>query len=73
MGRGRSTDNGSNWTYNRPVAVEPGQGRGNLATNGSWIMAVWPDIRSGPHIRYSLWRDETLPEQTSNASAQSGS
>jgi hypothetical protein len=66
-----SRDNGTTWTYNQPVAPDTGQGHGNLAVNGNWIMAVWPDIRGGPHIRYALRRDESLREQTPLAPAQS--
>lgn len=53
-----SHDGGTTWTYNRPVATESGQGHGNLAVNGNWIMAVWPDVRGGAHIRYMLLADE---------------
>lgn len=59
-----SRDNGTTWIYNQPVAAEAGQGHGNLAVNGNWIMAVWPDTRGGPHLRYSLWRDEPLPKHS---------
>jgi hypothetical protein len=63
-----STDNGTTWTYNRPISPDAGQGHGNLAVNGDWIMAVWPDIRGGPHIRYALWRDQVTVEKEVSAS-----
>jgi hypothetical protein len=50
-----SRDRGQTWTFNRPVAVEPGQGHGDLGVNREWIMLVWPDLRGG--IRYTLLRD----------------
>lgn len=52
-----SRDDGATWIFNHPVADEAGQGHGNLAVQGNWIMAVWPDIRGGPHVRYTLLRD----------------
>jgi hypothetical protein len=48
---------GEEWTLNQPVAAEPGQGHGNMAVNGEWAMLVWPDIRGGAHVRFSLLRD----------------
>jgi hypothetical protein len=29
----------------------------SAAVNGEWAMLVWPDIRGGPHVRFSLMRD----------------
>jgi hypothetical protein len=52
-----SRDQGRTWTLNQPVASESGQGHGNMAVRGEWIMLVWPDIRGGAHVRYSLIRD----------------
>lgn len=49
-----SNDAGRTWTFNQPVATEPGQGHGNLAVNGGWVMLVWPDIRERGGIRYSI-------------------
>jgi hypothetical protein len=50
-----SRDLGRTWTFNRPLAEEPGQGHGDLATNGDWVMLAWPDVRGG--IRYTVMRD----------------
>ena len=52
-----SGDGGKIWTYNHPLAAEPGQGHGDLAANGNTVLAVWPDIRGGGHRRYSLLED----------------
>lgn len=52
-----SRDLGQTWTLNQPVAPEPGQGHGNLAANGDWVMLVWPDIREPAGLRYALLRD----------------
>ena len=52
-----SRDGEATWTLNQPVAKQPGQGHGNLAANGEWVMRVWPDLRDGAHVRYSLIRD----------------
>lgn len=57
-----SRDGGNTWTYNRALTVEPGQGHGDLAVNGNMVLAVWPDIRGGKHLRYSLLRDEFLTQ-----------
>ena len=52
-----SRDGGKTWTYNQPLAAAPGQGHGDLAVNGNTVLAVWPDIRGGAHLRYSLLND----------------
>jgi hypothetical protein len=52
-------DDGRTWTFNQPVAAESGQGHGNMAVNGTWVMLVWPDIRGGAHLRHSLLREQT--------------
>ena len=60
----RSSDDGRTWTFNVPLAADPGQGHGNLAVNSTWIMVVWPDIRGGPHLRYSLLEDVRPPHDS---------
>jgi hypothetical protein len=50
-----SRDLGRTWTFNQPVAAHSGQGHGDLAVNGAWVMIAWPDVRGG--IRNTLMRD----------------
>src|SRR5690606_37056979 len=52
-----SRDGGKTWTYNQPLAAEPGQGHGDLAANGNTVLVVWPDIRGGQHLRYALFEE----------------
>ena len=52
-----SGDGGQTWTAHRVTADESGQGWGNIAANGSWVMMVWPDNRAGKTLRYNLILD----------------
>lgn len=53
-----SRDKGRSWITTIPVTSDTtGQGHGNVAVNGNAVMMVWPDMRDGLHVRYSLYRD----------------
>jgi hypothetical protein len=54
---GISTSRANVAILDQPVAEAPGQGHGNMAVRGKWVMLVWPDIRNGAHVRYSLLHD----------------
>jgi hypothetical protein len=49
-----STDNGDSWKTPQKMGTGSGQGHGNLAVNGNWVMVVWPDMRDGQHVRFSI-------------------
>jgi hypothetical protein len=57
-----SPDSGNTWTQGnvRLTQDNSGQGHGNMAVNRTWIMFVWPDMRQGLHLRYSLKHDGTV-------------
>lgn len=52
-----SRDNGQTWTEFRATQDNTGQGWGNIAANGNWVMMVWPDARGGKGLRYNLIED----------------
>lgn len=62
-----SSDRGATWTQHPITQDESGQGWGNLAVNGEWVMMIWPDARQC-RLRCNLIRSTSPP--SSNQSSQ---
>ena len=49
-----SNDNGYNWNTFRATEDNTGKGWGSIAANGKKVLLIWPDMRGGKHLRYSI-------------------
>lgn len=49
-----SNDYGNNWKTFRVTEDNTGQGWGSIAANGNKVLLIWPDMRGGKHLRYSI-------------------